>query len=96
MAENVHERRVRFHETIVAGSGNPFFLDTIRRINRVRRLLSYRSMLDRKRYRQQCEEHLAILDSLAAGRQSEAAKRLRLHLTHTIDNLSGIRAFLSC
>lgn len=94
-ADALHERGVRFHETIVAGSGNPFFLDTIRRINRVRRLLSYRSMLDRKRYRQQCEEHLAILDSLAAGRQSEAAERLRLHLTHTIDNLSGIRALLS-
>ena len=94
-ADALHERGVRFHETIVAGSGNPFFLDTIRRINRVRRLLSYRSMLDRKRYRQQCEEHLAILDSLAGGRQSEAAERLRLHLSHTIDNLSGIRSLLS-
>ncbi len=94
-ADALHERGVRFHETIVAGSGNPFFLDTIRRINRVRRLLSYRSMLDRKRYRQQCEEHLAILDSLAGGRQSEAAERLRLHLTHTIDNLSGIRSLLT-
>ncbi|UZF91693.1 GntR family transcriptional regulator [Bosea sp. NBC_00550] len=94
-ADALHERGVRFHETIVAGSGNPFFLDTIRRINRIRRLLSYRSMLDRKRYRQQCEEHLAILDSLAEGRQSEAAERLRRHLSHTIDNLSGIRSLLS-
>jgi len=94
-ADTLHERGVRFHETIVAGSGNPFFLDTIRRINRIRRLLSYRSMLDRQRYRQQCEEHLAILDSLSAGRQSEAADRLRLHLTHTIDNLSSIRSLLS-
>jgi DNA-binding GntR family transcriptional regulator len=94
-ADALHERGVRFHETIVAGSGNPFFLDTIRRINRVRRLLSYRSMLDRKRYRQQCEEHLAILDSLAGGRQREAAERLRLHLSHTIDNLTVIRPLLS-
>lgn len=93
-ADTLHERGVRFHETIVAGSGNPFFLDTIRRINRIRRLLSYRSMLDRKRYRQQCEEHLAILDSLAGGRQAEAAERLRLHLSHTIDNLGGIRPLL--
>lgn len=90
-ADALHERGVRFHETIVAASGNPFFLDAIRRINRIRRLLSYRSMLDRRRYRQQCEEHLAILDSLAAGRQDEAAERLRRHLGHTIDNLSEIR-----
>jgi DNA-binding GntR family transcriptional regulator len=94
-ADALHERGVRFHETIVGGSGNPFFLDTIRRINRVRRLLSYRSMLDRKRYRQQCEEHLAIFDSLARGQQAEAAELLRLHLSHTIDNLSGIRSLLS-
>ncbi|KRE11680.1 GntR family transcriptional regulator [Bosea sp. Root483D1] len=94
-ADALHERGVRFHETIVAGSGNPFFLDTIRRINRVRRLLSYRSMLDRKRYRQQCEDHLAILDCLAAARQADAAERLRVHLSHTIENLSVIRPLLS-
>ncbi|MGO4668790.1 GntR family transcriptional regulator [Bosea sp. 2RAB26] len=94
-ADALHERGVRFHEAIVAGSGNPFFLETIRRINRIRRLLSYRSMLDRKRYRRQCEEHLAILDSLAAGRQEEAAERLRQHLGHTIENLSSIRPLLA-
>lgn len=94
-ADALHERGVRFHETIVAGSGNPFFLDTIRRINRIRRLLSYRSMLDRKRYRQQCEEHLSILDSLTRGNQTEAAERLRLHLSHTIENLNVIRPLLS-
>ena len=79
----------------MAGSGNPFFLDTIRRINRVRRLLSYRSMLDRKRYRQQCEDHLAILACLAEARQADAAERLRVHLSHTIDNLKAIRPLLS-
>jgi DNA-binding GntR family transcriptional regulator len=54
--------------TIIGASGNPFFLGTVRRINRVRRLLSYRSMVDRRRYRQQCEEHLQILDLLVTGR----------------------------
>jgi DNA-binding GntR family transcriptional regulator len=94
-ADALHERGVRFHETIVGASGNPFFLDTIRRLNRVRRLLSYRSMLDRKRYRAQCEEHLAILDSLARRDQDEAAQRLRAHLAHTIENLAQIRPILS-
>ena len=94
-ADALHERGVRFHETIVGASGNPFFLDTIRRLNRVRRLLSYRSMLDRKRYRAQCEEHLAILDSLARRDQEEAAGRLRAHLAHTIEYLAQIRPILS-
>ena len=30
-----------FHETIVGGSGNPFLLDGIRRVNSLRRLLEY-------------------------------------------------------
>jgi DNA-binding GntR family transcriptional regulator len=94
-ADALHERGVRFHETIVGASGNPFFLDTIRRLNRIRRLLSYRSMLDRERYREQCEEHLAILDSLARHDQDEAAERLRQHLSHTIDNLARIRPLLA-
>ena len=94
-ADALHERGVRFHETIVGASGNPFFIDAIRRLNRIRRLLSYRSMLDRGRYRAQCEEHLAILDSLARRDQEEAAARLRSHLGHTIDNLARIRPLLS-
>ena len=57
-AEQLHDRGVRFHEALVEGSGNPFFIDTIRRVNRVRRLLSYRSMQDRKRYRQHGLQHL--------------------------------------
>lgn len=94
-ADALHERGVRFHETLVVGSGNPFFLDTIRRLNRVRRLLSYRSMLDRRRYRLQCEEHLAILDCLAAHRQEDAAELMRQHLAHTIARLSELGPLLS-
>jgi DNA-binding GntR family transcriptional regulator len=90
----LHERGVRFHETIVGASGNPYFLDTVRRINRVRRLLSYRSMLDRTRYRQQCEEHLQILDLLEQGRNEDASAALRLHLQHTLRNHEQIRSVL--
>jgi DNA-binding GntR family transcriptional regulator len=93
-ADALHERGVRFHESIIAASGNPFFLETVRRINRVRRLLSYRSMVDRKRYRQQCEEHLHILDLLEAGRNAEASQALRRHLEHTVQNYQKIRAVL--
>jgi DNA-binding GntR family transcriptional regulator len=93
-ADALHERGVRFHEAIVGASGNPFFLETVRRINRVRRLLSYRSMIDRKRYRQQCEEHLKILDLLEAGENDKASLALRRHLEHTVQNLQEIRAVL--
>lgn len=93
-ADALHERGVRFHEAIVGASGNLFFLDAVRRINRVRRLLSYRSMIDRKRYRQQCEEHLQILDLLEQGRNQEASQALRRHLDHTIENLQAIRPIL--
>jgi DNA-binding GntR family transcriptional regulator len=90
----LHERGVRFHEAIVGASKNPFFLDTIRRINRIRRLLSYRSMVDRKRYRQQCEEHLEILDLLMVEKNEEASQALRRHLEHTVENLKQIDALL--
>lgn len=93
-AEALYERGVRFHEAIVGASGNPFFLETIRRINRVRRLLSYRSMLDRRRYDRQCREHLAILDLLEAEKNDEAAVLLRAHLEGTIQSFSRIRDLL--
>jgi DNA-binding GntR family transcriptional regulator len=93
-ADALHERGVRFHEAIIGASGNPFFLEAVRRINRVRRLLSYRSMVDRKRYRQQCEEHLQILDLLERERNEEASQALRRHLEHTIGNLQEIRPIL--
>jgi len=93
-ADALHERGVRFHEAIIGASGNPFFLEAVRRINRVRRLLSYRSMVDRKRYRQQCEEHLQILELLESGNNEEASQALRRHLEHTIENLQEIRPIL--
>jgi DNA-binding GntR family transcriptional regulator len=93
-ADQIHERGVRFHEALVEGSGNPFFIDAIRRVNRVRRLLSYRSTQDRKRYKQHCEQHLAILDLLEAGRNEEAADALREHLAATLRNMQKIAKIL--
>lgn len=89
-ADQIHERGVRFHEALVEGSGNPFFIDTIRRVNRVRRLLSYRSTQDRKRYKQHCEQHLHILELLEQRRNQEAADALRDHLAATLRNMQKI------
>jgi DNA-binding GntR family transcriptional regulator len=90
----LHERGVRFHEGIVGAGGNPFLLDALRRINRVRRLLSYRSMATRERYYQQCREHLDILGLLEERRNAEAAEALRAHLVTTIRNLDRIRPLI--
>ncbi|CAB3818653.1 hypothetical protein LMG26684_00464 [Achromobacter mucicolens] len=94
-ADQLHDRGVRFHESLVEASGNPFFIDTIRRVNRVRRLLSYRSMQDRSRYKQHCDQHLAILDLLERERNDEAADALAAHLRSTLDNLARISGILT-
>lgn len=92
--DQLHERGVRFHESLIEASGNPFFIDTIRRVNRVRRLISYRSMQDRQRYKEHCKQHLHLLDLLEAGRNQEAADTMRDHLSRTLKNHQKIRNLL--
>ena len=84
------QAQARFHETIVAASNNPFYLDALRRINNIRRLLAYRSFSTRDRYYGQARDHLEILDLLENGRQVEAAERLRKHLGNVIHNLGSV------
>lgn len=93
-ALQLHDRGVRFHEALVEGSGNAFFIDTIRRVNRVRRLLSYRSMQDRKRYREHARQHLQLLDLLEKERNDEAAAAMRHHLESTLRNITKIKGLL--
>ncbi|QGZ64256.1 GntR family transcriptional regulator [Paraburkholderia acidisoli] len=90
-ADQLHDRGVRFHESLVEASGNTFFIDTIRRVNRVRRLLSYRSMQHRERYVEHAKQHLHVLELLEREHNEEAAEELRQHLLHTLDALSRIR-----
>jgi DNA-binding GntR family transcriptional regulator len=92
--DQIHERGVQFHESLVQGSGNPFFIDAITRVNRVRRLISYRSMQDRKRYKEHCQQHLKILDLIEAGRHEEASEALRAHLISTLKNHEKISQLL--
>lgn len=92
--EEIYDRGVRFHELIVSGSKNPFYLDALKRINSIRRLIAYRSSAARERYYGQAQEHLEILDLLEAGRNEEASWKLRLHLGHVIHNLAAIRPIL--
>lgn len=93
-ADQLHDRGVRFHESLVEASGNPFFIDTIRRVNRVRRLLSYRSMRDRVRYEEHAKQHLHILELLERERNDEASRAMREHLDHTLTALARISEIL--
>ncbi|MEN9539153.1 MAG: hypothetical protein RLZZ126_1388 [Pseudomonadota bacterium] len=71
---------VHFHETVVAGSGNRFLLDSLRTINQMRRVLEYGVPLDRQRLHRQCREHLVLISLLEQGERMEAAHFMRQHL----------------
>lgn len=90
-ADELYEHAVKFHETLAEASQNPFFSDVLRRVNRVRRLLVYRAMVDRQRYYRQAREHLHILDLVEAGRNREAADAMRDHLQGVVVNLRAAR-----
>ena len=76
-----------FHEAIAQASGNPFLLDTLRRINSVRRLFAYRSVIpDHKVIERQAREHIELLELLGRGRREDAADFMVWHLQH---NLNG-------
>lgn len=92
--EELYQRGVRFHEVIVGASGNPFYLDALKRINSIRRLLAYRSTANRDRYSEQAQDHLAILSLLEAGRNEEASQLLKTHMGRVIHNLDTIRPLL--
>jgi DNA-binding GntR family transcriptional regulator len=70
-----------FHEMLMICGGNPFFLDAVKRVNRLRRLVEYHITVDRSRLPQQCREHLNILDLLEKGLRQEAADFLRVHIS---------------
>ncbi len=69
-----------FHEEIIKLSGNPFFLMSLQRVNRMRRLMEYRAEINRDRLIEQCTDHLSILDLLEAGDTVGASYKMKEHL----------------
>jgi DNA-binding GntR family transcriptional regulator len=70
----------RFHETLIRCSGNSFLIDALERINRLRRLIEYRKLVDRASWLQRCREHIKLVDILLEGDREAAAAYLRQHL----------------
>lgn len=93
-AEQLYQVGVDFHEAVMSASGNPFFLETLRRVNQARRLIAYRAMLDRSRYYIQAREHLVILNRIEAGDMSGASRAMAIHLGHVVENLTEISEIL--
>ncbi|MGP3769640.1 GntR family transcriptional regulator [Streptomyces sp. SDT5-1] len=81
-----------FHEMLVGCSGNQFLLDSVRRQNRLRRLIEYRLQLDRSRIAGQAREHLELLDLVESGKLEEASAFLSRHLDKVRAKKTGLGA----
>ena len=90
-ASEVFELSAAFHEAIVAGSPNPFLLDAMRRVNRLRRLIEYRLGFDGARFAAQCRSNLRLLTKLKTGDNRGAAEDLRAHLDAARARKTGVQ-----
>jgi DNA-binding GntR family transcriptional regulator len=68
------------HESIIECSRNIFFIDALKRVDRLRRLFDYGQMLDRDVARERCLEHVELLNLVLAGKNREASEFLHRHL----------------
>jgi DNA-binding GntR family transcriptional regulator len=79
------ETDVAFHETLARFSGNLFLLQAVQQQNRLRRLFEFWSYGNRRRVRDWCREHLAIIDAISAGDFPHAADAMRQHLARAYE-----------
>src|SRR5690606_28766018 len=72
----------KFHETIVAWSGNRFLVQSVKRQNNLRRMTEFSdfSHLSERRLREACADHLAILGEIARGDLNFASALLGRHI----------------
>lgn len=78
--QKVFGTNIEFHEMLMTCANNDFFLDAVRRVNRVRRLMEYSITHDRSRMPRQCREHLRILDLIEERDMPAAAAFLHRHI----------------
>lgn len=88
---HLFETDAQFHEMLAEFSGNPFLLQAIQQQNRLRRLLEFGGYLNRRRVRDWCREHLAILDAVALGDHAKAAQLMERHLSNALKAVPQFR-----
>jgi DNA-binding GntR family transcriptional regulator len=71
-----------FHEMMAAFSGNAFLLQAVEQQNRLRRVLEFGGYFNRRRIRDWCQEHLAIIDAVTDNAREKAGQLMRVHLTN--------------
>lgn len=74
------ESNSRFHETIAAWGGNRFALQTLRRLDQMRRLAEYRQAEQGLPRLELAREHLDILQAIESGDCLHAAGLMRQHI----------------
>jgi DNA-binding GntR family transcriptional regulator len=74
------DANTHLHETIAACSGNVFIVESLKRLNRLRRLMEYGKAVDREAAARRCREHKTLIELLLGGERQAAAEFIRLHL----------------
>lgn len=88
--ERILNHGADFHEAIMQMSHNPFFITALERVNRMRRLMEYRTRVDKDRVVAQSTQHLQILELLEAGEIVEASYLMRRHLSGALKRKSPL------
>ena len=87
-AKEIFETDALFHEFLAEASGNLFVVQAIQQQNRLRRLLEFGSYHNKRRVKEWCEEHVAIIDALRENKQEQAAELMRKHLQYAFDQVN--------
>lgn len=85
MAVELFEINADFHEGLARCSGNQYLLDAVQRQNRLRSFLNIQWVNGPDRVIDSIDEHLEIMDALAAGKNRRAHDLMKLHLDSARD-----------
>jgi DNA-binding GntR family transcriptional regulator len=80
MAVELFEINADFHEQLARCSGNRYIFDAVQRQNRLRSFLNVEWVNGEERVIASVEEHLTMLDALAAGKNARAHDLMKIHL----------------
>lgn len=87
-AERLLANGAEFHEDLIRMSNNPFFLTALQQVNRMRRLMEYRTEVNLERFTVQCTQHLELIELLERGEIAEASYFMRRHLSGALERKS--------
>jgi DNA-binding GntR family transcriptional regulator len=85
MAVELFEINTDFHEGLARCSGNQYILDAVQRQNQLRSFLNIDWVNGFERVVDSIDEHVEIMDALAAGRNRRAHDLMKLHLDSARD-----------